>query len=529
MAFNNNINFVEAQGQLGSTAPGTDYISSMVFKTATTPSGFTWSVAQEIFSLVQAQNLGIVGGFADETAAKSLVTVSATGSIGNTINITVVEPDINSTFNSVNIGTYTVQSIDTTTQTLATNLSNFINAGTSGYSATTPVGGSFSLVAVTGLGTTINSTSPTVTTTAGTTVTAAAFSGGVNSVRMSEWYQISEFFRMNPTGVLWVDYEQTYGQYKCLSLIQSQAGNYINQFALFNSGATTSAGITTDTAAINSVCNTLFQPGYAPAVVVYAPNLYNFSNLALAPNLSTLNEQYVEVLLEQDGGGLGAWLSFMYGTSCPAYGNVLGLFSSANVSADIGCPGLFNQANGFAYTIGTTTYGQELAVPAFSNGQLYSYLAATQFNLLVQLDSFRYVFGRTIANLTGTFVQDDHNCTNLSSDYNYIDRVRVINKVARTVYGALAPLINSQVLANSNGTISAQAIAIFQAAARPGLNAMITQGNISAYPVTVGSNVNNIYLPPTQNVVSSSIVQVVVNIVPIGIAREITVTLGFVI
>lgn len=520
MAFSNNINFVQAQGGLGSTAPGTDYISSIVFKASTTPSGFTWSNAIEVFSLVQAQNLGIVGGYADETAATSKLTVTATGSSGNTVNLTVVEPSINGTFNSVNIGTYTVQITDTTVQTLATSLSNFINTNTqnNGFSATTPVGGSFSLVAQTGLGTTINGTSPTITETAGTTVTGAAFSGGVNSVRMAEWYQVSEFFRMNPTGVLWIDYEQALGTFTFLNTVQSQAGNSINQFGVYNIGATTSAEITSDLNNINTQLVNLFQPGYAPAVALYAPNLFNFTNLATLPNCRSLSDQYCSILIEQDGGAMGAWLSFMYGASVPAYGNVLGLISRANVSNDIGWVAQFNQSN-----------GTELAIPAFTNKQLYGTLYGSQYNLLTQLDAYGYIFGRTIANLTGTWVQDDHSCISITSDYAYISRNRVINKAARTVYGALAPLINSPVLANSNGTISPQGIAIFQSAVRPGMNAMIANGNISAYPVTVGSNVNNLYVDPTQNIVSTSVVNVVLNIVPIGTAREITVTLGFVI
>lgn len=269
MGFSNNINFVEAQGGLGTTAPGTDYISSMVFKSSTTPSGFTFSKAVEVFSLTQAENLGIVGGFADETAAKSLVTVSATASTGDTINITIVEPSIHSTFNSVSLGTYTVKSTDVTSfGSLATSLSNFINVNTvnSGYSATTATGASFSIVARTGLGTTINGTTPTVTFSGVHSITTGAFSGGVNSIRMQEWYQVSEFFRMNPTGVLWVDYETSYGTFTFLNTIQAQAGNYIKQFALFNVGTTASAAIQTDLNEINSACNTLFQPGYAPLI-----------------------------------------------------------------------------------------------------------------------------------------------------------------------------------------------------------------------------------------------------------------------
>lgn len=529
MAFQNNIEFTLGQGGLQTPQPGTDYVSGIVFVSATLPSGFSYSTAQEVLSLVQAQSLGIVGNFADETAATAHITISATGAAGSTTAITVVEPSVNGTYNTVSIGTYTLTSSDAsgTINSLASNISNFINTqyATTGYSAGTPTGASFSITARVGLGTIINGTTPTIVNTGYSGVSAASFSGGINSVRMAEWYQISEYFRMNPNGVLWVDYESSYSSFNCLNVVQQQSGNLVNQFGVYNIGATTSAQITTDLNNIQSVAKTMFQPGYAPAVVLYAPNLYNYgSNLATLSNLRNLNDNYCSCIIEQDGNALGAWLSLMYNASVPAYGNILGLVSSGNVSQDIGNPQNFNQVSTSYFS-----FPSELSMPAFSNKQLFSYLFSTNFNLLSQLDSYGYIFGTTRANLSGTFVNDDHSCISITSNYAYIDRNRVINKAARLLYASLAPLINSSVIANSNGTISAQAIAIFNAAAKPNLDSMISNNNISAYPINPNAtnSPNGLYINPAQNIVSTSTVAVTLNIVPIGIARSIQVTLGF--
>ncbi len=128
MAFNNSLTFTLEQGGLNTPQPGIDYVSGMIFKNATSiPSSFTYSTGQAIYSLVQAQNAGIVGNYSDETASKSLITVSATSSVGSTTTITIVEPSINGTYNTVTIGTYTTQASDVTLEGLATSISSFIN------------------------------------------------------------------------------------------------------------------------------------------------------------------------------------------------------------------------------------------------------------------------------------------------------------------------------------------------------------------------------------------------------------------
>lgn len=519
MAFGSNITFNFAQGGLNIAPAGTDYISGIVFKAATTPSGFTWSNAQAIFSLSQAESLGIYGNYQDETAATSRITVSATGSAGNTVNIAVVQPSINSTFQSINLGTYTLTSNDTTVSTLATDLSNFINSSTNttGYSATAPVGGTFSIVAVTGEGTILNGTTPTITISGiGTTVSAAAFSGGVNSVRAVENYQISEFFRMNPNGQLWVDYEQNFGTYQCLNTLQVQSGGLINQVGIYNIGATTSAEIIADFGALQVACTTLTTQ-QTPIVVIYSPNISATTNLATLPAPRTLTSNYVSGVIEQDGGAQGAHLAQMLGVSVPSYGNCLGMASSANVAQNFGNPiPQFNQSN-----------GTELETVAFANGQLYNSLFASEFNLLVQLDAAGWIFGSKIANATGTYVNDNPSAIVVTNDYSYMNINRTINKVQRTVYSALIPFINGGVTLNNDGTLNINYISKLKAACTPGLNAMIQNGNISGYPVTSGSNTNSIYVNPSQNTAATGVVQIVVNIVPIGIAREIQVTLGF--
>ncbi len=504
MAFGRNIQFVLGQGGIGTPQPGQDYISGMIFTANTVPTGFSYSVGQEIFSVVNAENLGIVGDYSDETKASSRFTLSATVSTGTVITILVNEPDINSSINQVTLTTYTAQSTDTTLAALGTSIANSINIGNSGYSATTVVGASFSVSGRVGVGPVINTVTPVVT---GITLSQTAFSGGLASTRIVEHYQISEFFRLNPNGVLWVMYQTTPNIWGNINLLQNQSSNSIRQFGVYNVAGTQSSGITTDLDNIQVVGNTMFG-NYTPASVIYSPNIYNTSDLTTLPNLRARSDNYVSCVIGQDGGNTGAFLSLYSSQSVTAYGAVLGLVSVSKVSDNIGWVGKYPISPGSG----------ELSVPAI--GQfLYSTTYANSYGLLNQLDGYGYIFAMTRPNIVGSFVNNAHVCISVTSDYAYIERNRTIDKVIRNSYLELSPLVNSPLVLNSDGTLAPQTITIFEDAEKPSLDAMVQAGEISAYKIIID---------PTQNVQTTNTIAVVLQIVGVGVAMNIVVTVGYV-
>lgn len=506
MAFGKNIQFVLGQGGIQSPVPGNDYISGMLFTNASSiPTGFSYSIAQEIFSLSQAVSLGIVGDYSGETKPVGKINITATASpaVGTVITINVTEPNINNTTNVVNLSTYTVQATDTTPSVLSTSLLNSINIGGSGYTAGSATGTTFSVTGRPGIGTLIGGASMVVT---GVSASVTIFSGGVADPRVAENYQISEFFRNNPTGILWVMYQASAGTWTNLNLMQSQASNAIRQFGVYSSTATSSANIISDINNINAVCNTMFN-NYAPASVIYAPNIYGVSDLSTLGNLTALNCPYVSCVIGQDGGNLGAYLSLYLGASVICYGAVLGELSSARVSDSIGWVGKYNISN-----------GTELSVPALGNTLLYANEYANAYNLLNQLDGYGYSFIMTRPNIDGTFVSNTRTSISTTSDYSYIERVRTIDKVVRNSYLELVPLVNSPLLLNADGTISSVAVAIFQNSEKPSLDSMIVNQEISAYKIIID---------PSQNVQSTGQIAVVIEIVGIGVARNILVTIGY--
>ena len=86
----NDIVINKSQGGLGRPLSGSDYISGMVLYSGTLPSGFTTTYnKKQILSLAQAESLGILNDYSDETKATGKYVISAEGATGDTATITI--------------------------------------------------------------------------------------------------------------------------------------------------------------------------------------------------------------------------------------------------------------------------------------------------------------------------------------------------------------------------------------------------------------------------------------------------------
>ena len=117
-----------------------------------------------------------------------------------------------------------------------------------------------------------------------------------------------------------------------------------------------------------------------------------------------------------------------------------------------------------------------------------------------------------------TFYNDSHTSITQSSDYAYIENNRVIDKAIRGVDQALLPSLNSPLLLNANGTLANSTIAFLESQAVVITNDMVRNAEASAISVSID---------PNQNVASTSTVYVTIDIVPVGVARNIIVNIGF--
>lgn len=495
------ITFTKAQGGLGRPLQGEDHISGLVLYDNTLPSGFNSSNRiKQVFQIEDAEDLGIVDDYSDETKATGSYLVTNAGATGDTIEIKVAEPA-----ETVSLGTYTRISTDTTVSLVATAIAAEINAGTSthGYTAIASTA-TVTITASPGLGIFLNSGSPLSTVIVGTIAgTITQFTGGVASKLAIYHYHIAEYFRRQPQGNLFVGiFAVPSGSYDFteVATLQNFTGGKVRQCAVYTPLQNfSSAHLTT----LQGVQDTL-EAIYKPLSILYAADLVSVSNLTNLTDLSTLEDSKVSAVIGQDGAALGYELFKSYGKSVSCLGAALGAVSLAKVSEDIAWVGKFNMSD-----------GTELDVPAFANGTLVKDVSE---GLQGSISDKRYIALRKFVGDDGTYFTDSHCAIGVDSDYAYIENNRTIDKAVRGVYAALLPALNSPLTVNADGTLSDTTIAYFESLSEGPLDAMIRDQELSARQVLIDSS---------QDVLSTSTLSISIKLVPIGVARNIDVTIGF--
>jgi hypothetical protein len=503
----NDITFIKGQGGLGRALAGEDYISGILFySNATLPSGFTTTTRiQQVFSIEDAENLGIVDTYTDETKAQGQITITVVGADGDIISASVAEPKVGGGTNVIQLGSFTKTSAETTVTLLAAAFAAVINAGTvtHGYTAS-PSSGIVTITARAGLGIALNTGAPLAVSVSGTlaaTVTTA-FAGGVGS-QLAVWhYHIKEYFRLQPQGNLYVGIYAVTTPYTFneITTMQIFAKGKIRQIAIYKDSAAYAVG---DVTLISNVCKSL-DATHMPLSALYAANMVVVTNLATLSDLGTLTANKCSVIIGQDGGALGATLFMAYGKSVTNLGATLGAVSLSTVSESIAWIQKFNISDGF-----------ENDTVAFANGNLYSALST---NLINQLNSYRYIFLTVRVGITGSFFNDNHTAIAFSSDYAYINDNRVIDKAIRGVYANMLPALNSSLTLNSNGTLTDVTAAYLQTLANVPLDDMLRNTELSDYEVTIDQ---------MTSVQTTSKVFVTIKLIGIGIARNIEVKIGY--
>lgn len=503
-----NVTFILGQGGLGQALAGLDHVRGLNLY-GTAPGSFSATPSQAVFSLSDAETKGIALDYADETKAAATYLITNKGNTGDTVNMTVAEPRPNGTGVTVNLGTYTVTSGDSTIDLLGASLAAFINAGTyvHGYVASfNAATDTLTITARQGMGIALNTGSPLVFTIVGTVAgTLTQFTGGVYSKKAIWHYHVSEFFRANPKGKLWVNFTASASTtFAEVVTLQNAAKGECMGIGVYNPAARTATQFANDMTALEARVTDMFN-AYAPMAMCYAPNIQGISDVATLTNLQAYSNKSVLPVIGQDGDAVGAMLFVTSGISISNIGNVLGTSSAAAVSQDIGEIGVFN-----------LTDGTELVTPAFSNGELVS---SKSSNVLDQLDGYRYNFICNYTGQSGTFFNNDFTAVVQSSDFNRLCRILPMYKAVRQTYTGVLPLLKSRLTLNTNGTLSNTTIEIFDSAINPNLSQMVTDGDLSDYRIVID---------PAQNVLTTNKVKITLKLLPLGIADFIEVTLTYV-
>ncbi|MCC3159518.1 DUF2586 domain-containing protein [Hymenobacter sp. 15J16-1T3B] len=331
-------------------------------------------------------------------------------------------------------------------------------------------------------------------------------------------YHVREFFRRNPAGVLWlrvVARTVTLAQMADNTLLHAKqllvdAGGAVKQLALCLDSAadyvgTTTNGLDTDVVAAIPKAAALVVDEFRlhrPVFVLLGGHglATNYGGLLDLRNLAAGEAEGVSVVIGADHTpGVGRPL-------VPAVGTLLGDISAAAVHEDIGWLDKFNLASdGYFLNAG------------LCNGKTLAELAEGDFT---GLDSKGFIYPTKETGFDGFYWNDSHTCAGLDSDYAYIENVRTHNKAARVIRRALLPALKGPLLLTGAGQLRPQVASELEAKGTTALQSNLGRADeISACDV---------FVDPDQDVLSTSLVEVKFSIVPVGVAREIRGTVGFV-
>lgn len=500
-----NINFNLGQGGLGRPLAGEDFISAMMFVNSSLPSGFdSNNRIKKVNSLEEAEALGIVNDYSDETKSTATYLVTTKAAAGDTILVKCTIIGNNGETEVVTLAEYTFVTADaTSTTTTAAAIKAAINAGTNvhGFTADNSTA-TVTITAVAGQGIFLNSGTPYAVTVTGSiagTLTQNVVAG-VASKRAIEWYHVSEFFRLQPKGVLYVAYYATWSASN-VGLVRDFADGKIRQVGIFHDFSTAFA--TSQVTSLQTIA-TASQTAHKPLSIVYGPEISGTASVASLADLTGLTSKNVTVTIGQDGAAYGYKLWKTTNKSITDLGAILGAVAFSKVSESIAWVSKFNMSD-----------GTELDVVNFSNGEVYSTISD---NTLSSLNAYGYLFLRKLVGITGTYNTQPVTCTLPSSDYHYIYSNRTIDKATRVVRTSLLPDLSSPLTLNSDGTLTDVSVAYFISKAGLNLDQMVRDGEISAFEVDIDT---------TQNVLSTNTLTISIKILPIGVADFITVNIGF--
>ncbi len=547
MAFND-VEFNRGQGGLGRPLANRDHVSGMVFYiTGALPAGFAADDRiKKVFSVIDAENLGIVDTHTDETKGTGgQVTVTGTWIVGEIVRIEI---------DGASLGQFILTA--TTITSLVAGLVAAINAGTNtgikhGWVATdaNPI---ITLVQPSKLGIQNNTGTPLVFVdrnaadtagSAGGSSTDVQFSGGAGSQLSYIHYHISEYFRLQPDGELYVSLnaQNTYDGAE-IETLQTFAKGDIRQSGVYVSHEVYAASHLTITQGVLDTLETNNQP-----MVVAFHSDFSLTTAAALSTLTTLSNERVSAILGEEGDwhqlpysntktyqiadkitfqgasyqaktsttGNTPWdatkwsflrenLVAISGFSISNFGAVLGHVSFASVHQSIAWVERFNLVTG----TGLDEIG-------FATGELDKDISLSLKNTL---DDFHYTFMRKHDGISGSYNNDSWTAISETDDFATVENNRTMDKAVRNIRTNVVPNLSSPLYVNEDGTLSEDTIALFKNDAERATLQMVRDGELSAQQIKIN---------PAQDVLATSKIIIAVTLVPVGVARKIEINIGF--
>jgi hypothetical protein len=332
-------------------------------------------------------------------------------------------------------------------------------------------------------------------------------------------YHISEFFRLAPGATLFVMVVAVLdGTFTEVKELQQHSGGRLRRVGIPQPSVAL-ATVITQAATVNTICEELAAQNMPLTAVM--SGYVTSAALATLVDLHAKSSPRVGVCLAQDGGGYGGWLQKQpanAGKSVGAVGALLGALAKRRVSDSIGWVERYNAVS-TAYPKGLTGEEQqalELDVPALCDGTLISGLTPLQ---LQAISDKGYILLFKHVGYSGSYWNDAFAAVALTDDYAYLENSEVMDKACRGVYQALLPSVSGPAYVDAaTGYLAESTCKSLEAIAAVPLEQMERDGELSGFSVGID---------PEQPVLSTSQLKVVIKLVPVGVLREITVTIGF--
>lgn len=286
---------------------------------------------------------------------------------------------------------------------------------------------------------------------------------------------IKQFFYLAPRARLWVFFKSGAESVISVEDYLSQTGGKVRQFGFF--AASGFPDLVADIAPYTTFINALHGV-HCPAVAVVGAN--GSVDFASGTELVAMNVPWLSMIgtteTELERGDVGI---------------VLGALAKGKVHECVGWVERFN------------VFYANRPITAIATGNLEA------AGVIAQV---------TYPGLAGTYLSTSRTAVAATDDLATLELNRVMHKVHRGVYTALLPKVNSPLYVNSDtGKLDAVTIGDFESVANRPLSRMLVDGELSGY---------RIFINPDQNVLSTSKIEVEVRAVPVGVANEISVTIG---
>lgn len=318
---------------------------------------------------------------------------------------------------------------------------------------------------------------------------------------------IKDFFRINPTGELWiygVDNTGTYAEmvehvtshlviasegrvvmtgYSYNDELDSVPATPVDLDAVIGNAETEAAQLTADHYPISTFVEMV---GFYPSLSIDDYRSKNSRRVTpvVAQNYAIAQETNFE-------------------KRC-AIGLALGTASIANVHENLGWVQKFNVLGGSL-------------LKASIGGVKINDLSLSTLN---ELDEKGLLFLRNHTNITGLYWNDAPTCIEVTDDFAYLENNRTIDKATRIIRTTFLPHLNSPIYVDpESGNLSPNVVGMLESLGNKAItDQMLTLGEVSGFDFSID---------PEQNILATSKLQAVLTIVPVGTARKIIVNIGF--